>query len=98
MIQVWDRDLFDRAVMIEWNKQPGIQKDYDSTVGYFTKQLAAIKLFKVACGGASKKQGYESTNTATKFQAVCVAEIRENRATTDKENIIKVTTFTGEIV
>ena len=45
----------------------------------------------------SKKQGYKSTNATTKFQAACVAEIRENRATTNKENKITATAFTGAI-
>ena len=29
MIQVWDRDLFDRVVMIKWNERPSIQKSFD---------------------------------------------------------------------
>ena len=42
MIQVWDRDLFNRAVMIVWNGRPTIQKDCANAVTYFTKQLAVI--------------------------------------------------------
>jgi hypothetical protein len=57
MIQVWDRDLFDRAVMIEWNERPSIQKEYAHAVAYFTKNLAAIESFEAAGGSASKKQG-----------------------------------------
>ena len=75
MIQVWDRDLFNRAVMIEWNERPNINRSFDHVVAYFTKQLAAIKSFEAAGGGASKKLGYESTNASTEFQAVCVAKI-----------------------
>ena len=37
MIQVWDRDLFDRAVMIKWSERPTIQKSFDHMVAYFTK-------------------------------------------------------------
>ena len=62
--------------MIEWNKQPNIQKNYANAIGYFTKQLVAITLSEAAGGGASKKQGYESMNAATKFQAACVAKIQ----------------------
>ena len=97
MIQVWDRDLFDRAVMNEWNERPNINKSFDHAVAYFTKQLAAIESFEAAGGGASKKQGYESTNAATEFQAACVAEIQQNRAATDEENKVMATAFTGAI-
>jgi hypothetical protein len=97
MVQVWDRDLFDRAFMIEWNTQPSIQNDYAHAVAYFAKHLAAIESFEAAGGGASKKKGYKSTNAATKFQAACVAKIQQNRAATDKENKVMVTVFTGAI-
>ena len=53
MVQVWDRDLLDKAALIEWNKQPAIQKDYANTVTYFTKQLTAIGACKAAVSGAS---------------------------------------------
>ena len=76
LIQVWDRNLFDRAVMIEWNERPTILKDFANAVAYFTKNLVAIKSFEAARRGVSKKQGYESTNTSTEFQAACVAEIQ----------------------
>ena len=45
VIQVGDCDLVNQTVMIGWNKQPSIQKDYVSAVAYFTKQLAAIESF-----------------------------------------------------
>ena len=97
MIQVWDRDLFDRAVMIKWNERPGISKSFNHVVAYFAKQLAAIESFEATGGGASKKQGYESTNASTEFQAACVAEIQQNRAATDEENKVMATAFTGAI-
>ena len=97
MIQVWDRDLFNRAVMIERKEQPSIKKDCANAVGYFTKLLEEIEALEAADVGTSKKQGYESTNAATEFQAVCVAEIRENRVTTNKENKVIVMVFTGAI-
>ena len=40
---------------------------------------------------------YESTDASTKFQAACVAEIQQNRATSDEENKIMATAFTGAI-
>ena len=55
MIQVWDRDLFDPAEMVEWNERPTIQKDFANVVAYFTKNLAAIDSFEEANGDASKK-------------------------------------------
>ena len=67
MIQVWDCDLSNRAVMIEWKEQPSIKKDCANTVGYFTKQLAEIEALEAAGGGTSKKQGYESTNPAWSY-------------------------------
>ena len=72
--------------MIEWNTQPTIRKEYANAVGYFTKQLAVMTPFKAAGGDALKKQGYKSTNVATKFQVACVAMIRMNRALTNEEN------------
>ena len=72
---MWDRDYFNRAVMIKWNERPNIQKSFDYAFAYLTKNLAAIKSFEAAGGGASKKQGCESTNASTKFQAACVVEI-----------------------
>ena len=83
--------------MIEWNERPNINKSFDHTVAYFTKQLAAIESFEAVGGGASKKQGYESTNASAEFQAACVAEIQQNRAATDKENKVMATAFTGAI-
>ena len=71
--------------MIEWNEQLTIQKDDASVVVYFTKQLTAIESFKAAGGDALKKQGYKSRNAATEFQTVCVAEIKANKTTTNKE-------------
>merc|ERR1712153_231296 len=83
--------------MIKWNARPTIQKSSDHAVTYFTKQLAAIESFEAAGGGASKKQGYKSTNASTEFQATCVAEIQQNRAATDEENKVMATAFTGAI-
>ena len=97
MIEVCDRNLFDRRVMIEWNEQPTIQKDYSSAVTYFTKHLAAIISFEAAICGVQNKQGYKSTNTATKFQIACVAEIKANKATTEKETKVMATAFMGAI-
>ena len=59
--------------------------------------MAAIESFEVAGGGASKKQGYESTNASTEFQAACVAKIQQNRTATNKENKVMATAFTGAI-
>ena len=98
MIQVWDRDHFDRAVMIEWNEQPNIQKSFDNAVAYFTKNLAAIKSFEADGGGALKKQGYERTTASTESQAACAAEIQQYRATSDEENMIMAMAFIGAIV
>jgi hypothetical protein len=95
---VWDRDLFDQAVMIVWNEQLSVQKDYTHVVAYFTKNRVAIESFEAAGGGASKKQGYKSTDVAAEFQAVCIAEIRENRATTNKKNKVMTMAFTGAIM
>ena len=83
--------------MIEWNERPNINKSFDHAVAYFTKQLAAIKSFEAAGDGASKKQGYKSTNASTEFQAACVAEIQQNRAATNEENKVMATAFTGAI-
>ena len=83
--------------MIEWNERPNIQKSFDHGVAYFTKNLAAIESFETVGDGASKKQGYESTNASTEFQAACVAKIRQNRVAADKENKVMTTAFNGAI-
>ena len=83
--------------MIEWNEQPTIRKDYANTVTYFIKHLAAIEDFETVDGGASNRQGYGSTNTVTKFQTACVAEIKGNTATANKETKVVAMTFTGAI-
>ena len=67
---MWDRDLFDWAVMIEWNEQPTIHKAYTNTGTYFTKQLAAIESFEGAGGRVSKKQGYIQTRQLSSKQRV----------------------------
>ena len=54
-------------------------------------------MFEVADDGASKKQGYKSRHGVTKFQAMYVTEIKENRAATNKENKIMATVFNGVI-
>ena len=48
MVEVWARDLFDRAVMIEWNDRPLTQKTYVHTVAYFTKELRSIEHFEAS--------------------------------------------------
>ena len=55
MVEVWARDLFDRAVMIKWNDKPATQKTYAHAVSYFTKELRSIENFEASGGGASKK-------------------------------------------
>ena len=50
MIKVWDRNLFDWSVMIEWNERPTIQKDFTNAVAYFNKHLVAIETFEAADG------------------------------------------------
>ena len=77
MIKVWGSDLFDCPVTIKWNGRPRTQKYFSNTVAQFTKHLLAIETFEAASGGASKRQGYKSTNTATKYQTVCVAKIKK---------------------
>ena len=74
-----------------------VSKRAHYAVAYFTKNLAAIKSFEAAGDGASKIQGYKSTNASTEFQAACVVEIQQNRAATDEENKVMVTAFTGAI-
>ena len=94
---MWDNDLFDQPVMIEWNGRPIIQKDYASIVTYFTKHLVAIESFEAASGGAPKKQEYTSTNAATKLQTVCVAEIKATKVTANEDTRDTMTASVGEI-
>ena len=55
-----------------------------NAVAFFVKQLATIDLFKVAGGGASKRQGYESKNVATTLEEAYIAE-KENKAMVGKD-------------
>ena len=55
MIQVWDRDIFNRAVTIEWNERLSIQKSFAHAVAYFTKNLAAIESFEAAGAAAHRR-------------------------------------------
>ena len=72
-------DLFNRPVMIKWNKKTPAQKTYMHVVTFFTKQLRVIKNFEAAGGGASKRQGFESANVVAEFQTVCVNHMKNNK-------------------
>jgi len=85
MVEVWARDLFDRAVMIKWNDRTPAQKSYAHAVTYFTKELRSIENFEASGGGASKKQGFESANVVAEIQTACVNQLKENREDREKE-------------
>jgi hypothetical protein len=97
MVELWGRDLFDRPVMIEWNERPREEREYAHAVAYFTKHLAAIETYEAAGGGASKKQGFESTNAVAEIQAACENKITENKAETSREMTAMATEFVGVI-
>ena len=83
--------------MIEWNKRPREEKEYEDAVEYFTKQLAAIESYEAAGGGASKRQGFESTNAVAEIQTACVNQITENKAENTREMTQMATEFAGVI-
>jgi hypothetical protein len=97
MVELWGRDLFDRPVMIEWNERPREEREYDDAVTYFTKHLAAIESYEAAGGGASKRQGFESTNAVAEIQTACVNQITENKAENTREMTQMATEFAGVI-
>ena len=102
MVEVLAHDLFERAVMIKWNKKTPAQKMYTHTVTFFTKQLRVIKNFKAVEGGASKKQGFASANTVAEIQTACVKQLKENQheATKEKQELRYnlSTKFAGAII
>ena len=85
IVEVRDRDLFDRQLMLELYERPVIQMECDNAEAYFTKHLAEIESFDAASGGLSEKQEYESTNASTNFKIICAARIKGNKAMADKE-------------
>jgi hypothetical protein len=97
MVELWGRDLFDRPVMIEWNERPREEREYEHAVAYFTKHLAAIETYEAAGGGASKKQGFESTNAVAEIQTACVNQITQNKAENSREMTAMATEFAGVI-